>query len=101
MDKMENNKVVFHNYLLLMRLLKKKLIFKENKAKKIMKVPLIFLIIADFLDDATIYQLKYVCASFLKNVRNNIKVENRTLYVQIKRIRNYWKEVIIIILIFV
>ena len=97
MDKMENNKVVFHNYLLLMRLLKKKLIFRENKAKKTIKVPLIFFIIVDFLDDDSLYQIKFVCTSFLRNVKNNIKVENRTLKIQINRIRSYWKEVIFII----
>jgi len=92
-----DSKVVFHNYLLLIRLLKKKIIFKENKAKKIIKVPVIFLLITEFLDNESIYQLKYVCAIFFKHISNNIKLENKVLQIQIDRINDYYREVSIII----
>lgn len=63
--------------------------FKRKKRKsEIMKKAVVFYIICDFVDSDVLYELKYVCRKFMQLILLKEKLENKTLKIQIKRIKN-------------
>ena len=58
----------------------------EKKSKKF-RSPLIFYNICEFLDDDSLFELKFVCVSSRKFIQNDEKLENITLKLELKKLR--------------
>lgn len=61
---------------------------KNKKFKKTLKKPLIFFLILQYLDEETIFEVKYVCQAFFNLILTKIELDYICLKQQLKRIRD-------------
>jgi len=82
------------NYLIVVKILGKHIVYKENKLLKLLKKTVIFCLLSEFLDNETIYELKHVCRSLKKLVEKFRHIENKSMLYEVERIKMIYSVII-------